>query len=140
LSVPDADREVLAGGATQYESVALFLDRAASVTPGFAITDDNRTTVVELCRRLEGIPLAIELAAVWLRILSPAEILDRLEDRFRLLTGASTRGFVRRGPGILCVVASAAALAARPRRAVLGGPGTAHADKRRIDPPADALT
>jgi predicted ATPase/DNA-binding CsgD family transcriptional regulator len=83
LSVP----EVLAGDATHYESVALFLDRAASVTPGFAITDGNRTTVVELCRRLDGIPLAIELAAVWLRILSPAEILDRLEDRFRLLTG-----------------------------------------------------
>ncbi len=87
LSVPEADRDVLAGDATHYESVTLFLDRAAAVAPGFAITDSNRTTVVELCRRLDGIPLAIELAAVWLRILSPAQILDRLEDRFRLLTG-----------------------------------------------------
>jgi predicted ATPase/DNA-binding CsgD family transcriptional regulator len=87
LSVPEADRDVLAGDATHYESVTLFLDRAAAVAPGFAITDSNRSTVVELCRRLDGIPLAIELAAVWLRILSPAQILDRLEDRFRLLTG-----------------------------------------------------
>jgi predicted ATPase/DNA-binding CsgD family transcriptional regulator len=87
LSVPEADRDVLAGDATHYESVTLFLDRAAAVAPGFAITDGNRATVVELCRRLDGIPLAIELAAVWLRILSPAQILDRLEDRFRLLTG-----------------------------------------------------
>jgi len=87
LSVPDADRDVLAGDATHYESVTLFLDRATAVAPGFAITDSNRTTVVELCRRLDGIPLAIELAAVWLRILSPEQILDRLEDRFRLLTG-----------------------------------------------------
>ena len=87
LSVPEEDRDVLAGDATHYESVTLFLDRATAVAPGFAITERNRSTVVELCRRLDGIPLAIELAAVWLRILSPAQILDRLEDRFRLLTG-----------------------------------------------------
>ena len=86
LSVPDADREVLAGDATHFESVALFLDRATAVAPGFEIEDENRTAVVELCRRLDGVPLAIELAAVWLRILSPAQILDRLEDRFGLLT------------------------------------------------------
>jgi predicted ATPase/DNA-binding CsgD family transcriptional regulator len=87
LSVPDEDRDVLAGDATHYESVTLFVDRAAAVAPGFTINDGNRSTVVELCRRLDGIPLAIELAAVWLRILSPTQILERLEDRFRLLTG-----------------------------------------------------
>jgi predicted ATPase/DNA-binding CsgD family transcriptional regulator len=86
LSVPDADREVLAGDATHYESVRLFLDRASAVAPGFTITERNRASVIELCRQLDGIPLAIELAAVWLRILSPAQILERLEDRFRLLT------------------------------------------------------
>lgn len=84
LSVPDT--EVLAGDATHYESVRLFLDRAGAVAPDFAITETNRDAVIELCRRVEGIPLAIELAAVWLRILSPTQILDRLEDRFRLLT------------------------------------------------------
>jgi predicted ATPase/DNA-binding CsgD family transcriptional regulator len=87
LSVPHADRDVLAGDATHYESVTLFLDRATAVAPGFSVTEGNRGTIVELCRRLDGIPLAIELAAVWLRILSPAQILERLEDRFRLLTG-----------------------------------------------------
>ena len=87
LSTPDPGQEVLAGDATHYESVTLFLDRATAVAPDFAITEANRAAVVELCRRLDGIPLAIELAAVWLRILSPAQILDRLEDRFRLLAG-----------------------------------------------------
>lgn len=85
LSVPD--EVVLAGDATHYESVRLFLDRALAVAPRFEIVDGNRATVVELCRMLEGIPLAIELAAVWLRVLSPEQILERLEDRFRLLTG-----------------------------------------------------
>ncbi len=84
LSTPDP--EVPASDATLYESVTLFLERASAVAPGFEITDSNRSAVVELCRRLDGIPLAIELAAVWLRILSPAQVLDRLEDRFRLLT------------------------------------------------------
>jgi predicted ATPase/DNA-binding CsgD family transcriptional regulator len=84
LSTPDS--EVVAGDATHYESVRLFLERASAVAPGFAITDGNRAAVVELCRTLDGIPLAIELAAVWLRILSPEQILERLADRFRLLT------------------------------------------------------
>jgi len=86
LSTPAAETEVGAGDATHYESVALFVDRATAVAPDFEIVDANRAAVLELCRRLDGIPLAIELAAVWLRILSPAQILDRLEDRFRLLT------------------------------------------------------
>ncbi|MFC7362499.1 ATP-binding protein [Nocardioides astragali] len=84
LSTPDA--QVRAGDATHYDSVSLFLDRAAAVAPDFELADGNRDAVVELCRRLDGIPLAIELAAVWLRTLSPVQILDRLEDRFRLLT------------------------------------------------------
>ena len=92
LSTPDMDREVSAGDATHYESVTLFLDRAAAVAPGFEIGDSNRAPVIEVCRRLDGIPLAIELAAVWLRVLSPAQILDRLEDRFRLLTSSRRAG------------------------------------------------
>ncbi len=84
LSTPDA--EVGAGDAAHYDSISLFLDRAAAVAPDFELADGNRNAVVELCRRLDGIPLAIELAAVWLRTLSPVQILERLEDRFRLLT------------------------------------------------------
>ncbi len=86
LSTPGAESDVLAQDGTGYESVALFLDRATAVEPNFQIVDANRSAVLELCRRLEGIPLALELAAVGLRMLSPAQILDRLEDRFRLLT------------------------------------------------------
>ena len=84
LSTPDA--LVRAGDAAHYDAVSLFLDRAAAVAPDFELADGNRDAVVELCRTLDGIPLAIELAAVWLRTLSPVQILDRLEDRFRLLT------------------------------------------------------
>ncbi|WP_460716803.1 helix-turn-helix transcriptional regulator [Nocardioides dilutus] len=93
LSTPDA--EVRAGDAAHYESVTLFLDRAAAVAPDFELADGNRDAVVEICRRLDGIPLAIELAAVWLRTLSPVQILDRLEDRFRLLTTGRRAGPAR---------------------------------------------
>ena len=98
LSVPPLSTpasEVRAGDATHYESVRLFMERASAVAPGFAITDGNRTAVVELCRTLDGIPLAIELAAVWLRILSPEQILERLSDRFRLLTSGRPSAPVR---------------------------------------------
>jgi predicted ATPase/DNA-binding CsgD family transcriptional regulator len=84
LSTPDD--EVVAGDASHYDAVKLFLERASAVSPGFDITDANRDAVVELCRKLDGIPLAIELAAVWLRTLSPSQILERLDDRFRLLS------------------------------------------------------
>lgn len=74
----------------QYEAVGLFVDRAQSVLPDFALTDGNRGEVAQICRELEGIPLAIELAVVRLRALSPADLLARLSDRQRLLT-ISTR-------------------------------------------------
>jgi predicted ATPase/DNA-binding NarL/FixJ family response regulator len=68
------------------ESVALFLARAQAVVPGFALTDDNRDSLAELCRRLEGLPLAIELAAARVRVLAPQQILERVNDRFVLLS------------------------------------------------------
>src|SRR3954447_17381642 len=71
LSTPEG--VVGAGDATHYESVKLFVDRASAVAPDFEITEANRAVVVELCRQLDGIPLAIELAAVWLRILTPIQ-------------------------------------------------------------------
>ncbi len=69
-----------------YEAVRLFAERGAAVLPGFAVDAGNGREVAELCRRLEGIPLAIELAAVRLRSMSPGQILARLEDRFGLLS------------------------------------------------------
>ncbi len=71
------------------ESVRLFAERAAEVLPGFVVDDDSVDRVAELCRRLDGIPLAIELAAVRIRSLSVEQILDLLADRFRLLTSGA---------------------------------------------------
>ncbi len=71
------------------DAVALFADRAQRARPGFAVTEENAEAVMEICRRLDGIPLAIELAAARLRAFSPAEIVIGLHDRFRLLTGGS---------------------------------------------------
>jgi predicted ATPase/DNA-binding CsgD family transcriptional regulator len=69
------------------DAIELFAQRAASVVPGFAVTDVNRGDVTTLCQRLDGVPLAIELAAVRLRAMSLDQLVTRLEDRFRLLTG-----------------------------------------------------
>ncbi len=73
------------------EGVELFLDRAADADATFAATGDRRV-VVELCRRLDGIPLAIELAAARIRAMSPEDLLARLDDRFRLLRGGARGG------------------------------------------------
>ena len=61
-------------------------------TPGFALTDDNAPDVAEICRQLDGIPLAIELAAARVKVLAPRQIAERLDQRFRLLTGGDPRG------------------------------------------------
>jgi predicted ATPase/DNA-binding CsgD family transcriptional regulator len=92
LSTPTRSA-VATGEASHFESLDLFVERARAADPGFELTPQNRDTLVDLCRRLDGLPLAIELAAVWLRVLSPREILERLEGRFDLLgTGARTVG------------------------------------------------
>jgi predicted ATPase/class 3 adenylate cyclase/DNA-binding NarL/FixJ family response regulator len=77
------------------EAITLFIDRARQVRPDFVVTESNSAAVAEICRRLDGIPLAIELAAARVRALSLAQILDSLHNRFRLLTGGA-RTAVRR--------------------------------------------
>jgi predicted ATPase/DNA-binding CsgD family transcriptional regulator len=69
------------------DAVELFAQCAAAAVPGFTVTDANRACVIRLCRRLDGVPLAIELAAVRLRAIPLEQLVDRLEDRFRLLAG-----------------------------------------------------
>ncbi|RFU42737.1 LuxR family transcriptional regulator [Actinomadura logoneensis] len=69
-------------------AVELFVDRAAAAVPGFRLTTENRAAVERLCRRLEGLPLALELAARWLRLLSVEELLERLDQRLNLLGAA----------------------------------------------------
>lgn len=71
------------------EAIELFTQRARLVQPAFEVTPGNATSVIEICRRLDGIPLAIELAAARVRSLSAAEIADSLDDRFQLLTGGN---------------------------------------------------
>jgi predicted ATPase/DNA-binding SARP family transcriptional activator len=76
-------------------AVRLLAERAAAVRPGFVVTAGNVGTVVEICRRLDGLPLAIELAAARLRSLTAEQLADRLDDRFRLLTGGSRTALPR---------------------------------------------
>lgn len=87
LALPDATGPRLSTAAlAQCDAVRLFVERAGAILPGFAVTETNRDAVERVCRRLDGIPLGIELAAVRLRALSVQQLLDRLDDRFQLLT------------------------------------------------------
>jgi predicted ATPase/DNA-binding SARP family transcriptional activator/tetratricopeptide (TPR) repeat protein len=79
----------------EYPAMQLFVDRACAVRPDFVLNDANREAVGEICRRLDGMPLAIELAAARLRALTPLQIVDRLADRFRLLTSGSRTALPR---------------------------------------------
>ncbi len=82
FQVPDIVTKV-----SQYEAVRLFIERASSAKSGFELTKQNAAAIAQICWRLDGIPLAIELAAARARVLTPEQIADRLDDRFRLLTG-----------------------------------------------------
>jgi predicted ATPase/class 3 adenylate cyclase len=77
------------------DSIRLFLERAATAKPGFTLTNDNASFLAQICSRLDGIPLAIELAAARMKVLSPEQIAARLDDRFRLLTGGSRTALPR---------------------------------------------
>ncbi len=85
---PDAPRPT-AAEALRYSAVTLFAERAARAVAGFTLSDAAAPSVAAICRRLDGTALAIELAAPWLRMLTPQELLARLEDRFALLTSRS---------------------------------------------------
>ena len=84
LSIP-ARVESAEADAEAYESVQLFAERAGQVAPGFAVADENRAAIIEVCRHLDGMPLALELAAVRLRAMSAAELLDGLRRHWQLL-------------------------------------------------------
>ncbi|MEU3850463.1 LuxR C-terminal-related transcriptional regulator [Streptomyces sp. NPDC029554] len=93
LPVPDPDGDLSA--AEGYPALTLFADRAAAVAPGFRLTRANLASVARLCRRLDGLPLAIELAAVRMRVLDVDQLLDRLDDRYRFLTTGSPAALPR---------------------------------------------
>lgn len=79
----------------QSEAVRLFVERAQAVSPAFRLEADNAPAVAHICRRLDGIPLAIELAAARVKMLAPTQIAARLDDSFRLLTGGSRTALPR---------------------------------------------
>jgi predicted ATPase/DNA-binding CsgD family transcriptional regulator len=87
LTVPQIGDQTEPGGVNGAEAVSLFVARAQAVKPDFALTDANAQTIAEICRRLDGLPLAIELAAARVKVLPPAVLLARLERRLPLLTG-----------------------------------------------------
>jgi non-specific serine/threonine protein kinase len=89
LPVPDPGRPLTLAQLGAFPAVALFAERAAQAVPVFAVTEANRAAVAGICRRLEGLPLAIELAAARTRVLSPEQIDARLSDRLGLLTRGS---------------------------------------------------
>lgn len=89
LSTPSRGRMADPQTLTNFQSVQLFLERATAARSDFAITTENADAVAEICRRFDGIPLAIELAAARVNVLSPNQIAEMLGDQFRLLTGGS---------------------------------------------------
>lgn len=86
LTLPEAGSDTVLNACLRSDAVTLFVDRARAVVPGFRLTHDNATHLGEICARLDGLPLPIEMAARLIRIFPPAEIVTRLEDRLTLLT------------------------------------------------------
>jgi predicted ATPase/class 3 adenylate cyclase len=95
LSSPDIKNLPVIEKLSQYEAVRLFIDRASLVSPNFAVDKDNAPFIAQICYRLDGIPLAIELAAARVKMLSVEQISNRLDDRFRLLTGGARTALPR---------------------------------------------
>jgi predicted ATPase/class 3 adenylate cyclase len=94
LSLP-GQAEATKDAALGCESVQLFVERASAANPTFQLTDENASSVAQVCSRLDGIPLAIELAASRVAVFSPEQIAERLDDRFKLLTGGSRTALPR---------------------------------------------
>ncbi len=95
LDVPHKIADLTPAAVMEFGAVALFVDRARSVDKSFALTDDNAPIVAEICRRLDGIPLALELAAARVKILSIPNLAQRLNERFKILTGGSRTALPR---------------------------------------------
>ena len=89
LSMPDQKHLPPLERLTQYEAVRLFIERAQAIKADFAVTNENAPAVAEICHRLDGLPLAIELAAARVRLLTPQSMLSRLQNSLKLLTGGA---------------------------------------------------
>ena len=89
LRLPDARSAPSLDVLSQYSAIALFVQRAVAAKPGFELNLENARSIIEICARLDGLPLAIELAAARLKVLSPSSLLTRLASRLHLLTGGA---------------------------------------------------
>jgi non-specific serine/threonine protein kinase len=95
LSLPDAQRMSLIDLLMQYEGIHLFVERASAAKSDFTLTEQNALSVAQVCQHLDGVPLAIELAAARVKMMSVGEIAKHLDDRFDLLTAGSRTAFPR---------------------------------------------
>jgi predicted ATPase len=89
LALPDVGRLPGIDALTQYEAVALFIERAQAAKSGFTVTNENAPAIAQICVRVDGLPLALELAAARVRVLPPKTLLSRLDHRLKLLTGGA---------------------------------------------------
>src|SRR5262249_44599698 len=123
LSLPDfatlpSDGQERLAALERSEAIRLFVDRALFSRPGFALTEENAEAVSQICRHLDGIPLAIELAAARVKGLTPQQIAPRLDDRFRLLTGGN-RGALPRHQTLRALIDWSYDLLSEAERALL---------------------
>jgi predicted ATPase/DNA-binding SARP family transcriptional activator len=95
LAVPSKAEKLSLVEASRYEAVQLFFDRALSADERFSFSDESAPNIAEICLRLDGIPLAIELAAAWVKVLSPKQLAKKLDERFRVLTGGDRSALPR---------------------------------------------
>jgi len=95
LAIPDTNQLPPLENLMQFEAIHLFVERASTIKPDFELTKENASFVAQICSRLDGIPLAIELAVARVKMLTPEQIAARLDDRFHLLTGGSRTALPR---------------------------------------------
>ena len=119
LSLPEANRRLGPKRLLTYESARLFADRATAVQPSFRITGESAPYVAEICRRLDGIPLALIIAASWASVLTPRQIAERIQDRFKLLKQGASRTAPPRQQTLRAVVDWSYRLCSGPERALL---------------------
>src|SRR5512143_210075 len=89
LDLPQHPHQHTADELAKYPAVELFIQRAQNVKPDFKLMSNNAETIAEICHRLDGLPLAIELAASRIRVLTPQMLLERLQHRFEILRGGT---------------------------------------------------
>jgi hypothetical protein len=129
VPLPEARQERLFSTVGACPSVALFVDRASAVVPDFCLTEDNVGDIVDFCARLDGLPLAIELAAARLKVFRPRGLLDRLDRRLALLTGGA-RDQPQRHQTLRATILWSTELLSQPERQVFRALGVLPAASR----------